>query len=316
MNIRSEESKDMHAIALVHAEAFTYGMGAGESALMGILRHREAFDRELSLVAEADGKMIGHVSFTPYTFYAGGARVQGVILAPIAVLPEYQKLGVGSRLIEEGHARVKAKGYGLSLLIGHPSYYPRFGYEPGLWGLHHIRIAWEDVPELRRTVNERRVEPSDIPALRSMWSYWFKEAGFAVQPGESLLDWISRGRGIQTTAVMIEGRLAGYMRYDRFTANKPISLLAENGEALSVLCSYLKSRLAPDGKRDLFLPLPLESSGFNEFKLPYAAEFKTGPEMMLHVLKPEDPALNDYCTGVAAGTILPGPIVWPVEFDV
>ena len=74
------------------------------------------FDPELSLVAEIDGEIAGHVLFSPFKFVVLGEEEMGVLLAPIAVRPEFQYKGIRGMLIEEGHRIAKGKGFTFSLL--------------------------------------------------------------------------------------------------------------------------------------------------------------------------------------------------------
>jgi predicted N-acetyltransferase YhbS len=90
------------------------------------LRKSPAFIPELSLVAENNGNILGHILFTKIKI--GGCP--SLTLAPVAVLPAYQKQGIGGKLIEEGHRIARELGYGSIILVGHPDYYPRFGYTP------------------------------------------------------------------------------------------------------------------------------------------------------------------------------------------
>ncbi len=86
----------------------------------------------LSLVAEVDGRVVGHIGFFPVTISDGTMNWYG--LGPVSVLPEYQRRGIGSALIREGLSRLKALGAGGCCLVGHPDYYRRLGFEkaPGL----------------------------------------------------------------------------------------------------------------------------------------------------------------------------------------
>ncbi|MFE5322205.1 GNAT family N-acetyltransferase [Paenibacillus sp. NPDC056579] len=140
VTIRSEQPGDYHAIAAVNAIAFSYGYGMGEVSLVSALRNRMTFDPELSIIAEHNGNIIGHALFTPQKVLVKGETLDAVILGPIAVRPKFQKLGIGSMLIEEGHKRSTHKGYHFSLLLGHSTYYPRFGYKTKMFGSSHIQI--------------------------------------------------------------------------------------------------------------------------------------------------------------------------------
>ena len=124
--IREETPKDHEEVRRVIRRAFENAEHTDhdEHNLVDRLRKSDAFIPELSLVAEMDGKIIGHVLFSKI-------RIQDTVqvaLAPVSVLPELQGRGVGSALIREGHARAAKMGYDFSVVLGHAAYYPRFGY--------------------------------------------------------------------------------------------------------------------------------------------------------------------------------------------
>ncbi|MCA6079105.1 GNAT family N-acetyltransferase [Fulvivirga sedimenti] len=101
-----------------------------EHILVKRLRKSEAFIPELSLVAEADGRTAGHVLLTKLELEAeDGIRVPALGLAPISVLPEFQRMGIGKELILKAHEIAKKTEAACILLVGHEDYYPRFGYE-------------------------------------------------------------------------------------------------------------------------------------------------------------------------------------------
>ncbi|WP_087064326.1 GNAT family N-acetyltransferase [Intestinibacillus massiliensis] len=128
MQIRKEERRDWDAVYEVVKTAF---QGAAHSDgqehnLVVALRDSAAFIPELSLVAEDEGKIVGHIMFTKI----GIGTHTGLALAPLAVLPEYQGQGVGATLVREGHRVARALGYQYSVVLGSETYYPRFGYRP------------------------------------------------------------------------------------------------------------------------------------------------------------------------------------------
>jgi len=100
-----------------------------EQNLVVRLRKSVAFVPGLSLVAETDGgEILGHILFTRAVIRDGGHEHETLTLAPVAVVPEYQGKGIGGLLIEEGHRIARKLGFKSVLLVGHPAYYPRFGY--------------------------------------------------------------------------------------------------------------------------------------------------------------------------------------------
>jgi len=122
MLVRSEESGDQPAVYALNAAAFET---PAEANLVDGLRERVC--PVLSLVAEREGRVIGHIMFSPVSL-AGhpDARIMG--LAPMAVAPNCQKEGVGGALVRAGLTRCKELGYGAVVVLGHIDYYPRFGF--------------------------------------------------------------------------------------------------------------------------------------------------------------------------------------------
>jgi len=102
-------------------------------------------DGLLSLVALQDEKIIGHILFSPVTIEGSFGMLKGMGLAPMAVLPEFQRQGVGSKLIKAGTEILKTSGCPFIIVLGHPEYYPRFGFEPA--SRYRIKSQWEGVPD-------------------------------------------------------------------------------------------------------------------------------------------------------------------------
>ncbi len=128
MIIRQEKAGDSETIYFVIKKAFESAEHAdgNEPDLVNELRKSEAYIPELSLVAEINGEVIGHIMFTR-------ATVEGyavLALAPLSVLPEYQRQGIGTALIKEGHRIAEKLGYGYSIVLGSELYYPKSGYLP------------------------------------------------------------------------------------------------------------------------------------------------------------------------------------------
>lgn len=132
VRVRQEERGDFDAVYAVVKAAFESAehSDGNEQNLVTALRESETFVPELSLVAEKDGKVVGHILFTEIRI---GERTE-LALAPLAVLPEYQGQGIGTALIREGHRHAGKLGYGYSIVLGSENYYPRFGYRPA-WEL-------------------------------------------------------------------------------------------------------------------------------------------------------------------------------------
>ncbi|MBP1960985.1 GNAT family N-acetyltransferase [Paenibacillus aceris] len=128
MRIRTEEIKDDEAVHHLNVAAF--GNREDEAQLVERIRSSEGFIPKLSIVAEIDHKLVGHILLSKAKVVDAAKEHEVIVLAPIAVNPDYQKQGVGSQLILEGIRRTKDIGYGAVFLIGHPTYYPKFGFKP------------------------------------------------------------------------------------------------------------------------------------------------------------------------------------------
>lgn len=128
LTIRKETAKDYDEVFRVVKQAFESAehSDGNEHNLVCALRKGDAFLPELSLVAEENEKIIGYILFTEIKIN----NQTELALAPLAVLPDYQRKGIGKALIEEGHKIAKMLGYRYSVVLGSEKYYPKFGYEP------------------------------------------------------------------------------------------------------------------------------------------------------------------------------------------
>jgi putative acetyltransferase len=121
IEIREERPRDVAAIRDVNRQAFG---GSDESAIVDALRANGA--ALLSLVATLDDRVVGHIMYSPAVVSA----VAGAALGPVAVLPECQRKGIGTRLIEAGTRKIKEQACPFIIVVGHAAYYPRFGFRP------------------------------------------------------------------------------------------------------------------------------------------------------------------------------------------
>lgn len=126
MLLRSETDADAAAITDVTAAAFNTLEISQHTEQYIIAALRAANALTLSLVAEVDGRVVGHIAFSPVTISDGTGGWYG--LGPLSVLPEYQRKGIGSALVESGLARLKSLGAQGCCLVGYPDYYRRFGF--------------------------------------------------------------------------------------------------------------------------------------------------------------------------------------------
>ena len=143
MVVRPEERADYDAVAVVLTEAFGQ---PDESLLVERLRSEGHHVEELTLVAELDGAVVGHVLFSRVVVEdgPGDATTPALALAPMAVLPAHQRNGVGSALVRSALERAEQRAEAAVIVLGHPAYYPRFGFLPAV--SLGISAPWPDVP--------------------------------------------------------------------------------------------------------------------------------------------------------------------------
>ena len=127
MKIRPETSQDISAIEKITIAAFDGKPYSDQTEHLIIDRLREARAMSVSLVAEMDEKVVGHVAFSVVTI--NGADIGWYGLGPVSVSPEWQKQGIGSKLIREGLSLIREKGAKGCVLEGDPAYYQRFGFK-------------------------------------------------------------------------------------------------------------------------------------------------------------------------------------------
>ena len=139
LTIRQETPDDVAAIHTVNEAAF----GREEEAeLIDKLRNRGVLT--VSLVAVQDGETAGHITFSPVVIETEDSGFEGISLATMAVLPAHQRRGIGSQMVRAGLDECRRLGHEIVVVVGHPDYYPRFGFVPA--GPRGIDCEF-DVPE-------------------------------------------------------------------------------------------------------------------------------------------------------------------------
>jgi putative acetyltransferase len=140
ISIRPEEPKDHAAVHAINLAAFE---GGPEAVLVDALR--SSCPDHLALVAEDGDQVVGHILFTPVMVENSDRVVEGMGLAPMAVRSDRQQSGVGSLLVNRGLDLLRDRFCPFVIVLGHPEYYPRFGFEPA--SRHGLRSQWEGVPD-------------------------------------------------------------------------------------------------------------------------------------------------------------------------
>ncbi len=144
--IRTEGQADRGAIRRLNTLAFGR---PHEGALVDALR--DAVEPHISLVAVRDGQVVGHIFFSPVSIESPDGEFAAFGLGPMAVLPECQRQGIGSELVRQGLEECRRTGQSVVVVLGHPKYYPRFGFVPAHTKGLHCEYA---VPDEDFMVNE------------------------------------------------------------------------------------------------------------------------------------------------------------------
>ena len=132
LEIREEYLSDVAVIRDLNKRAFEQEQ---EGNIVDALRSNGA--ALLSMVATLNGRVVGHIMYSPLVV----GELTGAALGPMAVLPEHQRQGIGTKLVEAGNRRLKDDGCPFIIVVGHPTYYPRFGFVPA--NTHGIECEWE-----------------------------------------------------------------------------------------------------------------------------------------------------------------------------
>lgn len=139
--IRSETPADIPAIRRINEQAF----GRPDEAQL-VEKLRDAAAIILSLVAEEEDHLLGHILFSPVLVGEGEDGVAAAALGPMALLPEYQNQGIGGMLVRHGLDTCHQLGHDVVIVLGHPNFYPRFGFRPAPpLGIHYSQPLPEGV---------------------------------------------------------------------------------------------------------------------------------------------------------------------------
>jgi putative acetyltransferase len=307
--IRSERVMDYPEISALHLRAFNNR--PGHALVVPLHRHRRGFDPELSLVAEIEGRVVGHVLFSPHQMHLLDQTIPTVNLAPLAVDPASQGQGIGGRLIREGHRIAAVKGYQVSVLLGHPTYYPRFGYQMHAFGPAQLLVPSDALHE--DLLKVRRPSQEDGPQLSDLWDHEEGMVDMVFEPGRELLDWLSPHPAVRATVYLRNSEIVGYTRIHAAESTQPRVFLARDHEAARAMVVTLFNTLKPDPSGTVYtLPLHPSSASAQAFGSARATCHAFSAGMAYSLGKSP---LDDYFAHVREGQRPPGRVLWPVAFD-
>ena len=140
IEIRFERPEDIDEIRLLNEKAFGQPI---EGRI--VVKLRKSCNEILSLVAVSNNKVIGHILFSPVTIETNSGVIEGMGLGPMAVLPELQNQGIGTKLVKEGIRIINDKKCPFVVVLGHEKYYPRFGFQRA--SKYGLKSQWEGIPD-------------------------------------------------------------------------------------------------------------------------------------------------------------------------
>lgn len=170
MRVRLATSFDSEAVREVYLCAFSESEKQKVSELAVSLLMEETKLDTISLVAEADGAVVGHIAFSPVTVDASRGW-KGYILAPLGVKPDYQKRKIGSNLIKSGMERLSKMGVNVVFVYGDPQYYNRFGFNPDIASRYsppydlQYPFGWQAISLCESVLSDRSAKLSCVTPL-------------------------------------------------------------------------------------------------------------------------------------------------------
>lgn len=236
--VRSEKIGDEDAISETVFKAFD---SASEAKIVKVMRRDyHAFSRKYSVVACIGNEIVGHTLFSPCRIRLRGKFVQALVVAPVAVVPEYQRKGIGQEMMKFGHALGAVDGFALCYLLGHPEYYPRFGYKP-CFGLSQAKVDVEKLPVPDISLMPSPVKQADIPWLVTLFEKEFSDIDFSLHWGANLAEWHMDGYDAAIWRTK-EGRRVAYSVARTETKQFKL-MLAEDGYYLRQMIYKLKPQV-------------------------------------------------------------------------
>jgi len=317
--IRDADATDMRAITECTAAAFT------KFEVFGPPWHQDTLSvpaltaclapfpiSGLSRVAATPTTIIGHAQWNISSMWLGGQWVLSAWLAPLSVHPANQRQGVGAALMKDGLEQLKLNGVVILVLMGHPSYYPRFGLIPRCFGQCALSIPLPQPCDEEDGHLLRPLQVGDEGPLRALWLRLCGQAEGAMDPGPGLLPWCSKLQGVIACCLERNGALVGYARFDaRPNSNSATGVfrfLAAD-VAASVSLAQRITKLANWTGEQLVIPLPFPQVIFPDAKPIYEW---SASSMAMPIVNLEVDAILKRCCAKEQSPLF---IEWPSIFD-
>lgn len=297
--IRSEKPEDYNKIANLNYNSFNEwrtNSYKSEPLIVSVLRHSQYYDKDLSIVAELDGNIVGHALFSIFPFVLMKEKRTGAFLAPICVDTKLQKQGIGKMLIEEGHKRLQNKGVSVALLCGHEDYYPKFGYENKMFALSGVNISINAENINTYGVTERSIKNIDLDWVTEHWQNIHKDDRLALYPGDTISQWFNHSLIYRSSMIYEDNILLGYIRYRNTNPLEIKELLTTEGNAEKII-SYIMKENIKCTKGDVILSLSLESASKllkNNENLKIEEKIMTSNAFMMKVIDKSDSLIRQY----------------------
>jgi len=300
ITIRREMPGDEGAIDAVNCRAFGQ---MDEAHLVRLIRsYYPAFDHRYSLTAWYKNEMVGHILFSPARIRLMGRTVSALAVAPVSVVPEFQRCGIGGQLLRAGHELGRSEGFALAFLLGHPSYYPRHGYQSCL-GAVNVTIDVDRLPEPDVPLRPMPVHPADIPWLVERFAAEWDDVDFSWRRGNSLTEWTLCG----TNALIWwtdDGHRAAYtLGWPRRRGWQMV--LAEEPELAREALAMIRPKKLRQHPAGWLAQHALDPEWGR-------ADVKRDPAGMVCEL--ETGALEPYLRAIEDGDRAPGYCTWPLSF--
>jgi predicted N-acetyltransferase YhbS len=264
LEIRPETIPDFPHIADLIAAAFEINFldenrpswCLGEIALVDFLRRGHSYLNELALVAIHNKTVIGYIMLTPRSVRLAGSVCEAIDLSILAVSPSFQRRGVGTALIRESLRRASERGYPFCYLFGHDTYYPRFGFQTGMFGQTFVEVL-----RFGGSGNFRgeQVQPIHLKRLSDMDDIVFGNIDLSYRPMMNITEWKSSLACLESMIVKENECVIGYVRFIG-SASGPVvkKVISDSPENFRKCLIFLFSRF-PDAEK-LRIPIHPQSS--------------------------------------------------------